>query len=132
MASNDAPLAAELASRSYAIKVMKDRLTDGAEVYLLRHPELEGCMAQGVTIEEALVELDAARFEYILSLLEDGQDVPAPVTMQTVTGGGEAVTYSDTASSEPDFLDDLEKAAQPETRTVEYEVVPLSPEVKVA
>lgn len=132
MASNYAPLAAELAARSYSVKVMKDRLADGTEVYLLRHPELEGCLAQGDTIEEASVDLDAARFEYILSLLEDGQDVPAPVAMQTVTGSGEAVTYSDTTSPAPDFLDDLEKAVQPATRTEEYEVVPSSPEIKVA
>ncbi len=133
MASNYAPLATELAARPYSIKVMKDETTDGQmEVYLVRHPELEGCMAQGETIEEALAELDTVRFEYILSLLEDHQDVPAPVTMQTVTGSGEAITYSDTTSSDPDFLDDLEKAVQPATRTEEYEIIPSSPEIKVA
>jgi hypothetical protein len=43
-------------------------------------------MAQGKTPEEALHELDQARFEYILSLLEDGLPVPGPLDRKVGTG----------------------------------------------
>jgi predicted RNase H-like HicB family nuclease len=44
------------------------------------HPELEGCIAQGETPEEAKRNLDILRVEWIESLLEDGLEVPEPFT----------------------------------------------------
>ncbi len=110
--------ARNMAAEPYSIEMMKDVTTDGeAEVYLLRHPELEGCMAQGESIEEAMTELHPARYEYILSLLEDGLPVPAPVAKQTLTGDESLVLENEyTPKGEPDVMADLEKAVQPETR----------------
>ncbi len=67
-----------LAKRSYIEEISKDETTDGHPVYLMSHPELPGCMTQGATIEEARENLQDARYEYILSLLEDGEPVPEP------------------------------------------------------
>ncbi|MBI4318437.1 MAG: type II toxin-antitoxin system HicB family antitoxin [Chloroflexi bacterium] len=79
--------ARNLAIRPYSVTVSKDH-AGAEEVFLVEHPELPGCMAQGRTLEEALKELDDARFEYIASLLEDGQRVPPPSVMLTSTSGG--------------------------------------------
>ena len=70
--------AAELAARPYTVEIVPDETTKGAPIIVVSHPELPGCMAQGTTLEEALTELDSARKEFILSLLEDDLPVPAP------------------------------------------------------
>lgn len=75
--------AKRLAALPYLFEVSKDELTDGSRIFIALHPELPNCMAQGETIEEALAELAEAREEYILSLLEDGMDVPRPEEAQT-------------------------------------------------
>lgn len=70
--------AEKLAQRLYRVTTEIDTLSDGQEVYLLRNPELRGCMAQGATKEEAERNLGEARVDYIFSLLADGLPVPAP------------------------------------------------------
>ena len=67
-----------LAGQPYTVDVSRDETTDGKFVYLATHPELPGCMAQGITIEEAKVNLKEVAAEYILSLLEDKLSVPEP------------------------------------------------------
>src|SRR5215510_4984690 len=76
--------AIELANRPYIITIDKDTLTDGQEIVLISHPELPGCMAQGIDENEAMANLNAVRFEYILALLESGlseNEIAEPMTV---------------------------------------------------
>ncbi|MBK8902362.1 MAG: type II toxin-antitoxin system HicB family antitoxin [Anaerolineaceae bacterium] len=81
--------AEKLAARSYAIEVYEETLKDGKEIYLVKNPELRGCMAQGETREEAINELNEARITYIHSLLLDNLEVPEPAQEYTITGTSE-------------------------------------------
>jgi len=94
--------AKQLAAAPYTEWVVRDETTNGRPIYLMSHPELPGCMAQGETIEEARASLGDARFEYILSLLEDGLDVPVPQTQatQTVSTKPNEDTYQGTGSAD--------------------------------
>ncbi len=83
--------AEKLASRGYDVETFRDTLTNGEIVILARHPELPGCMAHGVTKEEAIANLKEARTEYIYSLLEDGEDVPYPRVEATNTAVNENI-----------------------------------------
>jgi predicted RNase H-like HicB family nuclease len=75
--------AEKLARRPYSVELSRDELSDGQTIYVARNPALPGCKSQGITIEEALENLNAARMDYIYFLLEDGLPVPDP--MQTTT-----------------------------------------------
>ena len=108
MASKLAKQAKALAQRPYTEEVAKDELKDGTKVFLISIPELPGCMAHGLTIQEARASLKDARYEYILSLLEDGEDVPEPLWSSTSTAGA------------PTVLTDLVTVSQPETRELIY------------
>lgn len=44
----------------------------------LAYPELPGCTAEGVVIEEALRELERRRIELIVGLVEAGNEPPVP------------------------------------------------------
>jgi len=46
------------------------------------HPELPGCKSFGDTVEAATEALRDARATYIVSLLEDGLEVPQPLPEQ--------------------------------------------------
>lgn len=108
--------AEKLADKQYSIGIMLDETVDGKRVYLVSHPQLPGCMAEGDTISEAMDNLKDVRIEYILSLLEDELPVPSPLsgTAETASTPG-VVSYSDEFDSQQpsDFLDDLLKASQP-------------------
>lgn len=52
----------------YRTYVMQDNC-DGMPCFMAYNPELEGCMAQGPTPQEALANLKEARSEYIAELL---------------------------------------------------------------
>jgi antitoxin HicB len=61
-------------SLSYPIE-----LTEGAEGgYFVHHPDLDGCMAEGETAEEAIKNLADSRYLWIETRLEDGYPVPEP------------------------------------------------------
>lgn len=108
-------MAQELAEKPYTIEIMRDETTTGKPIFLLLHPELEGCMAQGQNIEEGLESLKEATTEYILSLLEEGLDVPEPTIMASVTTSV-SVDYQDVyLATEPSFLEQLETTVQPRT-----------------
>jgi predicted RNase H-like HicB family nuclease len=70
--------AKKLAARSYRITIEEDVLTNGEHVFVLAHPELPGCKAQGYTLTEAQIALDEARLYYIEALLEVGLEIPSP------------------------------------------------------
>lgn len=71
-------LAQQLAERPYIVKACADETTDGDLIYIAINPELDGCMSQGKTIEDAIQNLHEARIDYIASLLEDNLYVPEP------------------------------------------------------
>ena len=75
--------AERLAGRPYGVVVDRDETTDGEQIYLASNPELPGCLAHGKTKEEAVENLRDARTEYVLSLLEDGLQVPPPTPPPT-------------------------------------------------
>jgi predicted RNase H-like HicB family nuclease len=63
---------------SYSVYVVPDETTDGEQCYLASHPELQGCMSHGRTIDEAVRNLDAARDLYVTTLQQLGQPIPPP------------------------------------------------------
>ncbi len=70
--------AKRLADRPYRTIVFLGETTDGEPGYVALNPELEGCVSQGDTPDEALLNLKEARVDYIYFLLEDGLEVPEP------------------------------------------------------
>lgn len=83
-----------LATRVYKVEFEWDELLDGSSVVVAINPELPGCLAQGMTVEEALEELKEARQVYIYSLLEDGLPVPEPeITAGSVSRNLDALTH---------------------------------------
>ena len=79
--------AKKLAARGYTTKVSEDILSTGETVYLAEYVEISGCMTQGYTREEALTELKQVAVDFIYYLLEDGLEVPSPLSTQTITAG---------------------------------------------
>ncbi|MBL7162603.1 MAG: type II toxin-antitoxin system HicB family antitoxin [Anaerolineales bacterium] len=86
--------AQKLAERSYVVEVLLDESTDGEPVFVALNPELEGCMGQGKTIEEAVNDLHEARIDYVYSLLEDDLFVPDPIHLATTTSSSFSQTLS--------------------------------------
>ena len=86
--------AEKLAARPYIDQVIKDETTSGKPIFVALSPELEGCIAQGVTLEEAIQNLKEARIDYIYSLLEDGLPVPKPQVQSTTTTSGSTVNLA--------------------------------------
>ncbi len=64
---------------------IQDRLTTGEIAYVAMVSSLPGCMAQGVTRDEAFYNLEDAKVSYIESILDDGMAVPMPT--KTVSDG---------------------------------------------
>ena len=83
--------AKKLAARNYTLSVFEDTLSSGEKIYMAKNPELAGCMAQGMSIEEAIDNLAEARLDYIYDSLEDGIPIPAPA-MQPVPRVIETIT----------------------------------------
>src|SRR5436305_12372077 len=50
------------------------------------HPDLDGCAAQGVTVEEALANLDQARRLWLQARIEDGLPIEEPVDETEFSG----------------------------------------------
>jgi predicted RNase H-like HicB family nuclease len=132
---NDALLtqAEDLASADYSVAVSVDTLPDGRRIFLLEHPELPGCMAQGRRMDAVLAELKNATIAYIYHLLETGQPVPPPKATQTSTGTFYAPTdhvevrfsrfHSTGAIRTPDQV--LDKVIEPDKRqrTMSFSVI---------
>lgn len=114
MNRNNRDKAREFASRPYSVRVSKDMIGK-QQVFMAENLELPGCMAQGETIKQAIQELEEARFEYILSLLDDGRDVPLPFSQRTATSGGSATSVTEdevVGSVEADFSELLTHVAK--------------------
>ncbi len=78
----------------YSVEVALDETTEGQPVYVARIPELEGCMGQGETIEQAVANLHEAKIDYIESLLEDGLSIPEPALLATTTSSSSSKTFT--------------------------------------
>lgn len=50
------------------------------------HPDLDGCAAQGATVEEALANLDEARKLWIEARIEDGLSIEEPLQAEQFSG----------------------------------------------
>lgn len=61
----------------YAVTLEWDEC-DGQPCIMAYHPEMEGCMATGSTAEEAVVNLNDARRDYVEALIAAGIPVPLP------------------------------------------------------
>lgn len=70
--------ASRIATQPYLIRILEDETTSGHPVYIASIQEMEGCMAQGKTMEDALLNLREAAVDFIASMLEDGLPVPPP------------------------------------------------------
>lgn len=121
--------AKRLAALPYLTVVQEDKTTAGSQIFVAAHPELPDCLAQGKTRKDALSELADARELYILSLLEDGLDVPRPeATMTGIrpvdnTVSGWVVTFTGVGGIQKETSDDSDNQIEegdPESR---YEVL---------
>ena len=68
-------LARLMAQYPHVMTVHAEEIPDYGTVYLARNPMIRGCMAQGDTKDEAVRELEEAKFVYFLSMIEDGLDI---------------------------------------------------------
>ncbi len=71
-------LARKLASRPYQVHVFPDESTEGEPCFVATVPELPVCMSDGDTVEEATINIESAKVDFIYFLLEDGLPVPEP------------------------------------------------------
>ena len=119
-----------LASQPYAVEILKDKTTAGDDIFLARNPDLKGCMAQGITMQEALANLADARLDYIESLLEDGEPIPEVVSPSVYTSGEteDVFIINETikVKSEVAFLTDLDRVVQPVTREAILKIEPIT------
>jgi len=90
--------AEKLASKPHFINVVRDVTTDEEPVFIALSLELEGCMGQGITVDEAIEDLEKARVDFIRSLLEDGLPVPAPCSFDTMTSSSMSETITNVVS----------------------------------
>lgn len=77
--------AEELAKLPYTIEIVPDSTTDGEPAFAAFVLELEGCIGQGATLEEAEMDVRAAMVDFIESLLEDGLSIPHPHQLPSTT-----------------------------------------------
>lgn len=70
----------ELLSIPYLLEAEALETKPGKWLVRLSYPELQGCTAEGVVIEDALKELERRRIEMIVSLVEAGREPPVPRT----------------------------------------------------
>lgn len=126
MAKNIQEKALELAKLPYTVELLRDKTTDGDYIYLAQNPELEGCMAQGLTEQEALKNLDEVRIEHIEHLLE--HNLPVSYPTQAVAGSqvrhGNVIVKEIPAITLPGFEDFLTRVVQPDARELVYSKTP--------
>lgn len=87
--------AKKLAKRTYVAVVFLDETTDGESIYVALNPELDGCISQGDTADEALENLALARIDYIESMLEAGMSIPDPMLLGNIISLNMRELYSE-------------------------------------
>lgn len=115
--------AIELSRLGYTVELLRDKTTDGDYIYLAQNPELEGCMAQGLTEEEALANLDEVRIEHIEHLLEHNLPVPRPNRAIAISNA-KVVEKEIPSVTLPGFEDLLTRVVQPNARELIYSKTP--------
>lgn len=68
----------ELLSVPYLLEAEAIETEPGKWLLRLAYPELEGCTAEGVLLEDVLKELERRRIEIIVHLVEEGKEPPVP------------------------------------------------------
>ncbi len=68
----------ELLAVPYLLEAEAVETDAGDWLVRLAYPELPGCMAEGVVVEDVLTELEQRRIEMIVSLVEAGHEPPVP------------------------------------------------------
>jgi predicted RNase H-like HicB family nuclease len=68
----------ELLSIPYLLEAEAVETEPGRWLVRLAYPELPGCTAEGVVIEDVLKELERRRIEMIVDLVETGREPPVP------------------------------------------------------
>nr|WP_294552749.1 type II toxin-antitoxin system HicB family antitoxin [uncultured Rhodopila sp.] len=66
-------------------------LTPDEGGYLIEFPDLPGCMADGETIEEALINGQDAKADWIAAMQEAGRPVPPPTAQDSEAYSGKWV-----------------------------------------
>ena len=67
-----------LLSIPYLLEAEAVEIDAGKWLVRLAYPELPGCAAEGVVVEDVLRELERRRIEMIVSLVEAGRQPPMP------------------------------------------------------
>lgn len=112
--------AEELAARNYSLTVYEDKTSNGQTIFLAKNPELYGCMAQGVSLEDAIKNLEEARVDYICSLLEDNLEVPEPAPEAVITVDTASPVQFDVQAT-VQFKDVMKSITEPVHRKPMYE-----------
>ena len=116
--------AKEIAKKHYKIIVSESMLSNGQKSYMAKNPELFGCMAQGMTVSEALQNLEEARVDYIYSLLKDGVEIPEPTSeIRTTLDTSSLSTEEYTINKQWDFVSIREKTQASEYTSPQVELV---------
>ena len=68
----------ELLSVPYLLEAEAVETEPGNWLVRLAYPELPGCAAEGVVVEDVLRNLERRRIEMIVSLVEAGKEPPVP------------------------------------------------------
>lgn len=115
--------AEELAQENaYSVQIEADQTTESeTPIFLASIRELPGCMAQGVTVAEAMKNLAEVKIEFIESLLEDNLSVPVGIPLTRTASLAEPDTEEVIVGSQAS-MEDLAKASKPSYRRVVGEV----------
>jgi len=68
----------ELLSVPYLLEAEAVETEPGNWLVRLAYPELPGCAAEGLVVEDVLKDLERRRIEMIVSLVEAGKEPPIP------------------------------------------------------
>lgn len=73
----------EYMSLPYRMEIVPDTIEGG---FAVRFPELPGCLTCGDTLEEAVRNAEDCKKEWLTAALEDGIDIPVPVSEDEYSG----------------------------------------------
>ena len=68
----------ELLSIPYLLEAEAAETEPGGWLIRLAYPELPGCTAEGLVVEDVLRDLERRRIEMVVSLVEEGKEPPIP------------------------------------------------------
>jgi len=73
----------EYMSLPYRMEIIPDTKEGG---YVVRFPELPGCLTCAETVEEAIKNAEGCKKEWLTAALEDGIKIPEPVSDEEYSG----------------------------------------------